>query len=116
MWAQYSCPVVNHPTQNHLVKSKVANMKKAASIFDGILLKPGEIFSFWQLIGKPSVGRGYLSGPTFERGKIVESAGGGLCQISGLIYNLALESGMTILERYPHSIDAYGDRLFAAGA
>jgi vancomycin resistance protein VanW len=87
-------------------------MRMAIQIFDGLEIGPGEVFSFWRLIGKPSERRGFKSGPTFHRGKILDTYGGGLCQISGLLYNLALESGMSILERYPHSIDAYGDRRY----
>lgn len=111
-WVHFSCPIVNHPSQSHLLSSKVNNMKKAAQVLSGITLNPGDYFSFWKFIGKPDRHSGYLAGPTFENGKIVESFGGGLCQISGLIFNLALESGMTILERHPHSLDAYGNRRY----
>lgn len=112
IWTHVTCPVVNHSSQAHLVEAKVDNMKKAAGILTNLIIKPKEIFSFWRLIGKPTSKRGFLSGPTFEGGKIIQSTGGGLCQVSGLIYNLALESGMTIIERYPHSVDAYGERRY----
>ncbi|MBC7428051.1 MAG: VanW family protein [Bacteriovorax sp.] len=109
LWVTFECPVVNHPSQAHLLPSKVFNMQLACEKLDGVVLKPNEIFSFWRIIGKPSKENGYLAGPTFERGEIVTSSGGGLCQISGLLYNLALCSGLKILERHPHSIDAYGE-------
>lgn len=111
-WANYSCPVVNHPSQAHLLQSKVENMKKAAAIFDELLIQPKELCSFWKLVGNPNRKGKFHSGPTFEYGEVVQSTGGGLCQISGLIYNLALESGLEIRERHPHSIDAYGERRY----
>lgn len=112
IWAEVSCPVVNHPSQIHLLPSKVHNMRLAALKIDGLLIQPGDFFSFWRLVGRPSVKNGFRSGPTFSDGRIIESVGGGLCQISGLMYNLALESGMSILERYPHTIDSYGERRY----
>lgn len=112
VWSAFSCPVVNHPTQRHLVHSKVENMKKAATAIDGLVLRPGEIFSFWNHIGRPSAKAGFLSGPTFESGAIRSSVGGGLCQISGLLFNLALEAGLEILERHSHTLDAYGENRY----
>jgi len=53
---------------------------------------------------------------TFIRQKVSISVGGGLCQLFGVLYNLALLSGCRILERHPHSIDAYGeDRYIPLG-
>jgi vancomycin resistance protein VanW len=111
-WVDFSCPIVNHPTQRALLPSKVHNMRIATRRLDGLVVEPGEIVSFWRLIGRPSAARGFASGPTFHRGVITQSAGGGLCQVSGLLYNLAILSGLTILERFPHSIDAYGERRY----
>ncbi len=111
-WIRFSCPVVNHPSQSALLLSKVFNMQLACEKFNGITIKPNEIFSFWRIIGNPTQENGFLSGPTFENGKIITSYGGGLCQISGLLFNLALCSGLKILERHPHSIDAYGENRY----
>lgn len=111
-WVRFQCPVINHPTQTHLLDSKLHNMAIAVRAIDGLLLAPGEIFSFWKIISRPSEKGGFESGPTFENGKMVSSFGGGLCQISGLVFNLALEAGCRIIERHSHSLDAYGDRRY----
>lgn len=111
-WVRYECAVVNHPTQQHLLGPKLHNMGIAVRAIDGLVLEPGEIFSFWRIVGRPIGRRGFHSGPTFENGQVVSSFGGGLCQISGLLFNLALESGCEILERHSHSLDAYGERRY----
>lgn len=111
-WVRFQCPVINHPTQTDLLDSKLHNMAIAVRAIDGLILAPGEIFSFWKIISRPSEKGGFQSGPTFENGHMVSSFGGGLCQISGLVFNLALEAGCRILERHSHSLDAYGDRRY----
>lgn len=111
-WAQYGCPIINHPNQTHLLNSKVENMKTAVETIDSLVFRPGQIFSFWRHIGRPTAQNGFLSGPTFVNGKIETSIGGGLCQISGLLFNLWLEAGLTVQERHSHTIDAYGDRRY----
>ena len=112
IWANFQCPIVNHPSQIQLLPSKLHNMEIAVRAIDGLILEPGEVFSFWQTIGRPTKSRGFQSGPTFERGKMVSTYGGGLCQISGLLFNLALESGCSIVERHSHSLDAYGEKRY----
>jgi vancomycin resistance protein VanW len=78
----------------------------------GLILGPGEIFSFWHLVGPPEEKNGYKEGATFIKQRVSASVGGGLCQLSGLIHNLALLSGCRILERHNHSIDAYGNERY----
>jgi vancomycin resistance protein VanW len=112
LWATFECPVVNHPTQDHLLESKVFNMQLACEKLDGLIIPANSIFSFWRIIKNPSAASGFKSGPTFERGEIITSYGGGLCQISGILFNIAICSGLKILERHPHSIDAYGERRY----
>jgi vancomycin resistance protein VanW len=50
-----------------------------------------------------------LEGRTLVQGKLQAEVGGGLCQLSGLVYYLALQGGLKVLERYPHSVDIYTD-------
>lgn len=111
-WVNFDCPIVNHPSQQHLLEAKLHNMKIAVERLDGLVIEPGKIVSFWNLIGMPTEHRGFVSGPTFEGGRVVSTSGGGLCQISGLLFNLALEAGCEILERHSHSLDAYGERRY----
>ena len=66
--------------------NKVDSLKVAASCIDGIVLKPGETFSFWRLVGKPSARRGFKSGMVLRNGTEAQGMGGGLCQMTNLIY------------------------------
>ena len=77
-------------------------------------MEPGQIFSFWQLVGEPSARRGYLDGRTLKNGRVEADPGGGLCQLSGILYLLALRGGLEMLERHAHSVDLYsGSTRFA---
>lgn len=89
------------------LEAKIFNLNKAASIVKQYQIQSNEIFSFWKAVGNPSEKRGYKSGRTIIDGELKESIGGGLCQLSGLIYLLSLEAGLTILERHNHSLDLY---------
>jgi vancomycin resistance protein YoaR len=75
----------------------------------GLLVQPGEIFSFWGLTDPPDEKHGFKDGATFINHRVSSAVGGGLCQLSGLLHNLALLAGCPILERHSHSIDAYGE-------
>ncbi|RKD31815.1 VanW family protein [Thermohalobacter berrensis] len=105
MWMQYN---------------KVTNLKIATKKLNGILLYPGETFSYWRLIGKPTKKKGYVEGMNLFYGKIRPSVGGGLCQLSNLIYWMTLHTPLTVTERYRHSYDIFPDvnrtQPFGSGA
>jgi vancomycin resistance protein VanW len=90
-------------------ENKRINIRLAAAKFQNLTIRPNEIFSFWYLLGNPSRKAGYQIGINIIKSKLDYDYGGGLCQLSGLIYHLALAGGLEILERYPHSIDLYTD-------
>lgn len=90
-------------------ENKRHNLLQASERINGVRIEPGEIFSFWTLVGKPSAQNGYLPGRSLVRGTLQAEYGGGLCQLSGLIYYLALQAGLKVVERYPHSVDIYTD-------
>ncbi len=92
--------------QNH---NKKGNIFLALMRINGIILKPGAIFSFWDLVGYPSQKKGYTKSRAISKKTISQEVGGGLCQLSGLIYYLALHANLQIIERYNHSIDIYKD-------
>ncbi len=110
--ARYSCPIIRPQSQLHLFQGKMQNLRLALSRCSPIVLRPGELFSFWALVKAPKESNGYVQGPSFLHRRVSSALGGGLCQLSGLLYNLALLSNCRILERHPHSIDAYGDRRY----
>lgn len=80
------------------------NIKKSAEDSSGIILKPGEEFSFNGLTGVKTIANGYKYAPVIESGKLVMGVGGGVCQTSSTIFNAALLSGMEITTRRNHTI------------
>ena len=107
--SDHALPVIKPAGQAHLFEGKLHNLRLAIARMHGLVLEPGQCFSFWERVGAPSPERGFLDGPSFLGGEVVATPGGGLCQLSGLLYNLALLAGCRIHERHPHSIDAYGE-------
>jgi hypothetical protein len=82
---------------------KVENLRRAAQHFDRLVIPAGEVFSFWKQLGNPSRARGFVAGRMLKEGCMVASTGGGLCQISNALFEVALKSGCPILERHAHS-------------
>lgn len=91
----------------HLYENKIANIKLAGKKINEVVIEPGEVFSFWKVIGNPSQKNGYKKGRNIQSGVMSEDYGGGLCQLSGILYHLSLISGLEVIERYNHSIDFY---------
>lgn len=85
-------------------KARVHNISVGASIFNGILLKPDEEFSFNQLLGSVDASTGYQPELIIKNKTITPEYGGGLCQVSTTLFRAALISGLKILERHPHSL------------
>ena len=88
-------------------ENKVFNMQKAGKKINQVLITPGEIFSFWEVVGYPGPWQGYRKGRNLVAEKIQSAYGGGLCQVSGILYHLALGTGLEIVERHNHSVDIY---------
>ena len=86
---------------------KVLNFRLAATPIEKICIQPQQVFSFWKAVGIPTHRKGYREGRTLVNGELKTSIGGGLCQMAGLLYTLALEAGLEIVERHPHSTDIY---------
>ncbi len=82
---------------------KVHNLRRAAQALDGTLLAPGAVFSFWKQLGPASRARGFVAGRMLVEGCLVPAAGGGLCQLSNALYDVALQAGCRIVERHAHS-------------
>jgi len=88
-------------------EAKKKNLSIAAGKLNNVQVLPGQIFSFWHLLGYPSQKKGYQKSRSIIGDQLKEETGGGLCQLSGLIYFLALHGGLTVIERHPHSFDIY---------
>lgn len=89
--------------------NKLTNLKIATKQIDGILIRPGETFSFCKLVGLPTKRKGYLLGMELTFGEARAGIGGGICQISNLIHWLVIHSPLTVTERYHHSFDPFPD-------
>jgi vancomycin resistance protein VanW len=87
--------------------NKIHNISLALKKLNGLVIAPGETFSFCRLVGNPSQKRGYQKSRSIVGGQLVAETGGGLCQLSGLIYFLAIKAGLEITERHAHSMDIY---------
>ena len=83
--------------------SRVNNLRLAASKINGKILKPGEIFSFNEVVGKRTVEAGYTNAPIFVNGQVEDGTGGGICQISSTLYNAALLANLKIVDRRNHN-------------
>ena len=103
-----------------LQENKVHNLNLAIKRLNGIVVKPGECFSYWKLIGKTGKKQGYKKGMILFYGKITPNYGGGLCQLSNLIYWTGLHTALDITERHRHSYDVFPDskrtQPFGSGA
>lgn len=90
--------------------NKMTNLRLAVQKLNCIVVKPGETFSYWKLIGKTSYKKGYLDGLVLcADGTFKEGVGGGLCQLSNLIYWMTLHTALTVTERHRHSHDIFPD-------
>ncbi len=85
-------------------KSRVHNIGVGAKTFNGVLLRPGQEFSFNQTLGEVGASSGYLPEIVIKSGKLIPEYGGGLCQVSTTLFRAAVAAGLAILERHPHSI------------
>lgn len=67
-------------------RNKVTNLRLAVDRLDGLVLQPGGVFSYWKRIGRPTYRKGYLDGMILKGGRVCYGCGGGLCQLSNLIF------------------------------
>ena len=90
-------------------ENKVHNLKIACPTIDGVLIRPGQTFSFWHRVGEATLERGYCEGMQLSRGEVVRGVGGGLCQLANLLYWMALHTPLDVVERHHHSFDPFPD-------
>lgn len=83
--------------------SRASNVRLAASLLKGVTVEPGEIMSFNAVVGPRSEARGFENAPSIFMQELVESVGGGTCQVSSTLYHAALVSGLEVVERRSHS-------------
>ena len=82
---------------------RTVNLTTAASTINGTLIKPGEVFSLNGILGERTAAKGYREAGMILNGRLVKATGGGVSQISTVIYNLAWFSGVALTEHQAHS-------------
>ena len=93
-----------------LQENKAVNLSLAAPRVNNILIRPGETFSFWKLVGRDDARHGYMEGLTIAHGRPSRGIGGGLCQFTNLIHWMVMHSDLTIIEHHHHDgLDLFPD-------
>lgn len=83
--------------------NRISNLNLAASKINGLILYPGEEFSYNATLGQRTEEAGFLPAGAYENGEVVEEVGGGICQVSSTLYSAMLYGyKLTTVERYPH--------------
>lgn len=83
-------------------RNRSNNLTIAAQKINGTILMPGEIFSYNKVVGARTIEAGYKEAGAYAGGGVVQSVGGGICQISSTIYNTALLANLEIVDRSNH--------------
>lgn len=101
-------------------RNKIVNLRIAVQQLDGLVIRSGETMSYWRSIGRPTRRKGYVDGMVLFYGGFKAGLGGGLCQLSNLIYWMTLHSPLEVTERHRHSYDVFPDsnrtQPFGSGA
>ncbi len=84
--------------------ARSANVENGAKLINGITLYPGEEFSAYEAVAPFSQANGYYMAGSYLNGKVVDSLGGGICQVSTTLYNAVLLSELEVTERHNHSM------------
>ncbi|MBE0448622.1 MAG: VanW family protein [Actinobacteria bacterium] len=84
--------------------SRVNNIKTLARALDGIIIAPGEVFSFNGKIGPRSASKGYEEAMAIINGELVPTLGGGICQVATTLFNTIFFGGYEVVERHNHSL------------
>ena len=92
-----------------LQHNKMTNLRLAAGKINGLVISPGEAFSFWKTVGPVTGKKGYLEGLTISGGKVTKGIGGGLCQLANMIHWLVLNSPLTVTELHHHTDALFPD-------
>ena len=98
-----------HGVDMELQKNKVTNLKLASKKIDGLVINPGEEFSFWNLVGNATKRKGYKEGLIISNSQMKKGVGGGLCQMANMIHWLVLHTPLQVTEMHHHSDALFPD-------
>ncbi len=85
-----------------LQDNKAVNLALSCPKVSGIIVNPGEVFSFWRLVGACRARDGYKDGLTISNGRTSKGVGGGMCQFTNLIHWMVLHTPLEIVEHHHH--------------
>ena len=95
--------------EGEMEQGKLHNVAVALPRFQGIVQQPGEVLSFCRLLGPITYDKGFVDGWELFGDRLAPGVGGGLCALANMIHWLALNTGMTVLERHRHPYDLFPD-------
>ena len=95
--------VANFTTAHPCCMPRVDNIHRIADLVDGVVVKPGELFSVNHHVGERTVEKGFKPAPTIVYGEMEDTIGGGISQFATTLFNAAFYGGYDIVERKPHS-------------
>ncbi len=85
-------------------EGRAANLANGARLINNTVLYPGEIFSGYEHLAPFTAKNGYFVAGAYSKGKVIDSVGGGACQVTTTLYNAALEAELEIVQRHEHSM------------
>ena len=80
------------------------NLRTGADHINGTVVYPGETFSVYEKTSPYTVANGYGTAGAYLNGKVIDSIGGGICQVSTTLYNAVLRAELEVVQRQPHSM------------
>lgn len=92
-----------HSTDLTASKVRSMNVQLAAEAINGLVLMPGEVFSYNDVVGQRTTEKGYGEAPAYVNGDTTLEIGGGICQVSSTIYYCTLLANLQITERHYHT-------------
>ena len=100
--------------------NRTTNLKLASAKINGTVLLPGQEFSYNKVVGERTIAAGYKEAAIYSGGEVVDGLGGGICQISSTLYDLAVQANMQVTDRSNHQfvtsyIDAGKDATVVYG-
>jgi len=84
--------------------ARLSNVKLAASFIDGLVLNPGDTFSFNETVPRRTAEIGFLMAGGFRDGELVDMVGGGICQVASTLYDNVLHSYLEVAQRRAHTL------------
>jgi len=87
---------------NELDAPRTTNVKLATQKINGVIVMPGEVFSYNKTLGKRTAAAGYKEAGGYAGGRVVQMRGGGICQVSSTLYDAVVYADLEIVERHNH--------------